>query len=614
MKFRAWGYYTLVLFSCFFSIGAEEKIVEGKLLQFGKLIHSGEDFIQIESNDLAPELSKYQQHTIRLLCEMKDQHCMPLRFDLSPFAEETGIHPWTLKKIPDYVSRNQYSINPTVTPDGRYLFWTVFRPQGRHGTQKIWYAEKDEKGFWKDGKEMPYPLNNDMPSAVLSALPGGNELYVFGSYDEEEQRKKLDEELELKRKEIYRDIDNDPNVSAKLDAVEKEHRKKKEALAKRVPLYKSFRENGTWSVPKIIDFPGFYNNYRKSSNPSQEVFGGSTLSSSGRVMIFSVQREDSVGKLDLYISFQKEDGTYSFGQSLGNSINTEKEEMAPFLASDDRTLYFSSDGHQGISIYVTRRIGNDWTQWTKPMEVSENLKGVNFFSIPANSKWAYVSKDGKLYMAYLPKDFRPNSVVVVNGKVSDENGNPISAEIHYESLTNFKELGVAKSDPKTGTFSLVLPYGEKYGFFAKKEGFLTVSRNLNLGISSDQEKVDVEFVLPSIAIGRQIQLNNLFFETKKFEISKESEPELNRLAELLKSNSNLKILVEGHTDNVGKKSDNQILSENRANAISEYLKVKHGINQDRVQTKGYGDSQPISSNETPEGRQKNRRVVFQIIE
>ncbi|WP_243393242.1 OmpA family protein [Leptospira perolatii] len=550
---------------------AEERILEGKVLQFGRMIHVGDEFVQVLSNDLSSELSRLQNQTVRMLCEMKGPNCEPVRYDIYPFADSKGIDPWTLKKIPDYVNRGLFAFNPTVSPDGRSLFWTVFVRKGRSGTQKIWIAEKDRNGFWKDGREMDPPLNNDLPSALISALPGGNELFLFGSFGI-----------------------ND---------------------SKQVPLYKSYKENNSWSNPKMIDFPRFYNLYRKKESPSQEVFGGCTLSSSGTILIYSAQHEDSRGKLDLYVSVQNESGTYLLGENLGDTINTEKEEMAPFLASDSRTLYYSSDGKNGLSIYVTKRIGEGWKNWTPPVEVSKNLRDVNFFSIPANGEWAYASKEGHLFMTYLPKEFRPNPVVVINGKVLDEEGSPLSAEIHYESLTRLEKRGSSKSDPKTGEFSLILPYGEKYGFYAEKEGYLPVSLNVDLsGTEKTQEKIQVEFRLPTVSIGRQIQLNNLFFESNKYELSKDSEPELDRIGALLKSKPNLKILVEGHTDNIGKKSDNQTLSENRAKAVLEYLKAKHKIEETRIMTKGFGDSVPITENDSPEGRQKNRRVVLKISE
>ncbi len=590
----------------------EQRVLEGKLLQFGRMLSAGDEYVQILSNDLSPELSRLHNQTVRLLCEMKGQNCEPLRYEVSPFFETRGLPIWTLKKIPNYVNRGLFAFNPTVTPDGQSLYWTVYAKKGKSGTQKIWSAQKDEKGFWQDGKEMSAPLNNDLHSAVISVLPSNNELFVFGSFGDEEVFKDIQDQYTEKQRELARTTKDDREFLSKIEDLRYEYSKKLNAAQNRVPLYKSYKEKESWSYPKAIHFPDFTNLYRKNDT---SVFGGSTLSSSGRILIYSVQQPDSKGKLDLYVSIQKEDGTFPLGKNLGETINTDQEETAPFLAGDDRTLYFCSDGHKGLSVYFTRRVGEGWDQWTKPVEVSSNLKGVNFFSIPVNGHWAYVSKEGQLYMAYLPKDFRPNPVVVLNGKVLDEDGKPLGAEIHYESLTRLEKRGSAKSDSKTGSFSLVLPYGEKYGFYAQKEGHLSVSKNVDLTANKDEDgRMDVEFRLPTLAVGRQILLNNLFFETKKFDISKESEPELDRLANFLKSNSKLKIIVEGHTDNVGKKKDNQELSENRAKAVTDYLKSKHGIGENRVKAIGYGDSQPIGANETPAERQKNRRVVLQIVD
>ncbi|TGK07507.1 hypothetical protein EHO59_05235 [Leptospira semungkisensis] len=592
------------------SLMGEERVVEGKLMQFGRMIHVGEEFVQILSNDLSPELSKLHNQTLRILCEMKGANCEPIRYDIFPFSESKGLTDWSLKKIPSYVNRSQFAFNPTVTPDGKSLFWTVNAKKGSYGVQRIWSAEKDEKGFWKDGREMSPPLNNDLHSAVISVLPSNNELVVFGSFGDQELIKAIDEEYSEKERELARTVRDDREFLSKVEDLKHEFLKKKSIIQNRVPLYRSYKENGFWSNPSIINFPNFNNLYRKKG---ASIFGGSTLSSSGRILIYSVQQPDSMGKLDLYVSIQKDDGSFPVGTNLGDMINTEEEEKAPFLAGDDRTLYFCSDGHKGLSVYVTKRIGEGWDQWTKPVEVSANLKGVNFFSIPVNSHWAFVSKEGQLYMAYLPKAFRPNPVVFLSGKVLDEEGKPLDAEIHYESLTRLEKRGSAKSDSKTGSFSLVLPYGEKYGFYAQKEGHLPVSKNVDLTETKEEDlKMEVEFRLPVLAVGRQILLNNIFFDTKKIEISKDSEPELDRLAGVLRSNPKLKILIEGHTDNVGKKKDNQELSESRARVVAEYLMSKHNIAEDRVKVIGYGDSQPISSNDTPEERQKNRRVVLQI--
>ncbi|EMO54024.1 OmpA family protein [Leptospira noguchii] len=590
------------------------KLLTGKILQFGKLLNTENAYVPIESNEITSELSQLNDKTVKILCSMKGSTCNPIRYEIYPFLNSKEIKPWTIKKIPDYVNHNIFAFNPTVSPDGKYLFWTAYIKRGKSGTQKIWYSKLDEKGFWEDGKEMSAPLNNEMPSAVISALPGGNELFVFGTFGEKELLDELSKDFETKGNLAARSSKNSNEYRKKIEELRTEYDEKTKQISSRVPLYKSFKEKDSWSKPSILKFPDFYNLYRKKNDSSQEIFGGSTLSSSGRILIYSSQHKDSKGRLDLYVSKMLNDGTFPLGTNLGEVINTTHEEMAPFLASDDRTLYFSSDGHKGLSIYMTKRTGEGWDQWTKPVEVSENLKGVNFFSIPANSDWAYISKDGRLFMAYLPKEMRPEKVVIINGKVLDTEGNPLSADIHYESLKSHEKIGSTKSDPSNGNFSIILPFGDNYGFYAQKKGYLPVSQNLNLSSKKKfSEKVEVILQLPPIQDRGSIQINNLFFESKSFQIAPESILELNRLAEIVKENPDIEIQIEGHTDNVGKKKDNLILSEKRAAAVAEFLFQKHSISKERIQTKGFGDSTPLNKNDSEEGRKKNRRVNFTIL-
>ncbi|MCG6166702.1 OmpA family protein [Leptospira sanjuanensis] len=594
--------------------GSGDQLLIGKILQFGKLLATENAYVPIESNEITSELSKLNDKTVRILCGMKGATCNPIRYEIYPFLDTKELKPWTIKKIPDYVNHNIFAFNPTASPDGKYLFWTAYIKRGRSGTQKIWYSKLDDRGFWEDGKEMSAPLNNEMPSAVISALPGGNELFVFGTFGEKELLDELEKEFEAKGESAARSSKNSNEYRKKIEELRNDYDEKTKQITRRVPLYKSFKEKDSWSKPSILKFPDFYNLYRKKNDSSQEVFGGSTLSSSGRILIYSSQHKDSKGKLDLYASKMLSDGTFPLGTNLGEVINSDHEEMAPFLASDDRTLYFSSDGHKGLSIYMTRRLGDGWDQWTKPVEVSENLKGVNFFSIPANSDWAYISKEGQLFMAYLPKEMRPETVVVVEGKVVDTDGNPLSADIHYESLKSHEKIGSAKSDPSTGNFSIILPFGENYGFYAQKKGYLPVSQNLNLSSKKKtSEKVEVLLQLPPIRERGTIQINNLFFESKSVQIAPESAPELDRLAEIIKENPEIEIQIEGHTDNVGKKKDNRLLSEKRAKAVAAYLSQKHSIPAARIQTRGFGDEMPLAKNDSEEGRKRNRRVNFTIL-
>ncbi|TGN21161.1 OmpA family protein [Leptospira idonii] len=591
------------------------QVLAGELINTGHMLKMEKQILRLSPSPLQEELAYITGKKVRMLCDVSGDSCTPIRYELDPF-ETAKVADWTLKKIPRYVTGGHFSFNPQCTPDGKMLFWTALIREGGRSTQKIWAAKRDQYGFWMQGEQLATPLNNRLPSAVISALPGGNELFVFGNFGEEEMLDLLKKEMQFKSQEASREAQNPKDFHFRLGRLETEYRERTEKIQNRAPLYKSYKTETGWSNPNPIHFPSFYNWYRKPENPNQQVFGGSALSSTGRTIVYSAQQKRNYGKLDLYVTFLSDTGTFEEGINLGSTLNTGEEEMAPFLAPDDKTLYFSSSGRkEGISIFVSRRLNENWNQWSEPQELSPNLRGVNFFSIPAVGNWAYVSRDGELYMAAIPPSFQPEPVVVIKGKVVDEEGKPLQASVTYESLIKKKGLGSTVSDPLTGEFSIILPFDENYGFYGEKEGYLPVSRNLNL-VGKEKEGLEktVLLVLPKLKKGNEIVLNNLFFAFRSVDITKESEPELDRLAGLLKKNPRLKVVIEGHTDNVGGDQANKKLSIERAVSVANYLKSKHQLEETRITTKGLGQGVPVADNKTEDGRAQNRRVVFKILE
>ncbi len=608
--------FSLYVLLAFFHISliAKESVIIGNIIGAGSYIETDDNTYPFKHTELQKELSELTGKKIRMLCIFEEDACVPQRYEIAPFASEKNLAKWTIKKIPKYVYRGLTAFNPSVTPEGNILFWTVLvHEQSGSSTQKIWFSEMDAHGFWKKGVQMDPPLNNKAPAAIISALPGGNELFVFGSHADQETFDEIRKQIDAEKAEIIKTSKNAREVEGRYAAVRERYRREMEKIQNKVPLYKSFKQGNGWSIPQRIQFPDFYNLYRSEDNANLQIFGGSTLSSSGKTLIYSAKHKDSVGRLDLYVS-NITDGIFPLGTNLGKVINTEQEEMAPFLASDDRTLYFSSNGHNGLSIYYTQRVGDSWTEWGAPQETSKNLKGVNFFSIPAAGNWAYASKEGHLLMTYLPSEAKPNPVIIVKGKIVTDKGLPLGAEVFYESLTTKENKGSTISDPNTGKFSIVLPYGDNYGFHAKKEGYLPIHKNKDLRESEKlYQEVEVDMVLPKIEKGGEITINNLFFESNRSEIKKESEPELDRLGEIMKANKNLEVGIEGHTDNVGKSADNIALSLARANAVADYIVKKFSIEPHRLKVEGKGEEAPLTENNTADARAKNRRVVFRIL-
>ena len=356
----------------------------------------------------------------------------------------------------------------------------------------------------------------------------------------------------------------------------------------------------------------------------------------------SAEREDSKGERDLYVSFVKKDSTWTKPLNLGDVVNTLGDETGPFLASDDKSLYFSSTGFSGFGgadIYLTKRLDDTWTKWSSPQNLGPDINSALddlFFNIPSTSEYAYYSRgvtedNLDIFRIKMPVLIIPDPVIIVRGKLIDsKTQKPVSAKIVYEDLATGKEVGVTQSDAQTGSYEIHLPGGKNYGVHAEVDGFLELSQNLDLrSLKADKTLANTDLLLSKrpdadggvrladlgvtpVEKDAKITLNNLFFEYKKSTLNSESFPELDRVVELMKKKKTLQVEISGHTDNIGGDAYNMKLSEQRANSVASYL-ISKGIVKDRIDVKFFGLRNPIESNNTPEGRQKNRRVEFKII-
>jgi len=463
---------------------------------------------------------------------------------------------------------------PIISPDGKTLYFTRDKNPENIGpdTQDIWYSSIDDEGNFADAKNMGKPLNSEGNSSLLSITPDGQTALLLNTYL--------------------------PDGSTK----------KGVSMTKRTAT--------GWGFPYALTVEDFYNDNK---------FGEYCLGSSGEVMIMTLQRKESLGSKDLFVSFKQEDGQWSRPESLGTAVNTAASESSPFLAADERTLYFSTSGWPGYGnndLFVSRRLGEGWQQWSEPVNLGANINTPEYdayFSLPASGDYvyymSYANKSGgaDIYRCELDKALRPQPVVLVKGKVSNrKTGEPIATDVQYASLAGGKTAGSAFSDPETGQYSVVMTAGNLYGFSASKKGFLPVSENLDLRELKDYQEVERDLLLVPIEQDATIILNNLYFDTGKADIREESFVELRQLVKVLQENPNVKVEIAGHTDDIGSHESNQTLSQNRAQSVVAFLE-EAGIGQGRLISKGYGETQPAYENNSDENRQKNRRVAFKIL-
>ncbi|HZG43400.1 MAG TPA: OmpA family protein, partial [Longimicrobium sp.] len=240
------------------------------------------------------------------------------------------------------------------------------------------------------------------------------------------------------------------------------------------------------------------------------------------------------------------------------------------------------------------------------------------FVIPAAGDFAYfISTENThgladIFRARLPESTRPLPVVLVRGRVLDaRTRQPLEAAVVYEGLGN-GQRGIARSNPSTGEYQIVLPAGARFGFRGEAPRYYPENVNVDLaGVTAYAERTQ-DLLLVPLEVGSTVRLNNIFFDVNRATLRSESALELDRLADYLRANPTVEVEIGGHTDNVGADAANQTLSQARARAVAEYL-AGRGIAARRVQSRGYGEAQPSASNDTDEGRQQNRRVEFKVI-
>lgn len=489
-----------------------------------------------------------------------------------------------IEQLDENVNSEYSEYNPLLSPDGKTLYFSRKNHPENIGGEKdkedIWFSELDENGKWMLAKNMGSQFNNSFPNFAntISTTPDGKSvIMVLGNKYVKDGKKSL------------------AGVSI------------------------SSNVGGQWTKPVSLNITNDYN-YNEKANYF--------LTNNRKTLLMSVERDDSKGDRDLYVTFMGDDSVWTEPLNLGNAINTAAEESGPFLAIDDKTLYFSSNGFSGFGgsdIYVSKRLDDTWTSWSAPENMGKTINSPLedlFFNIPANSDFAYYSRgvteeNTDIFSVKLPVIQSPDPWVTVTGKLIDsKTESPLAAKIIYERLPDGKDMGISQSDPKTGEFEIKLPTGFLYSIRAEANDYISESQNIDLRkVTANTKRVDfrlrpIEVV--HIEANAIFTFNSIFFDFDKAVLKPASFPELERVVQLLNDKSTINIEVAGHTDNIGTIPYNQNLSQRRANAVKKFLTSK-GIDASRVTTVGYGETKPrVSNDDEKDGREINRRVEFKI--
>ncbi|CAG5069420.1 Peptidoglycan-associated lipoprotein [Dyadobacter sp. CECT 9623] len=478
------------------------------------------------------------------------------------------------------INTKAQEVAPVISPDGKTLFFTRSNFEGNIGAPKpqdVWISSSNDKGQWSNAVNMGPPINTPGDNAVVSISSDGKTIYLLNEYQ--------------------------PDGSMHLG------------------FSKSFKTKTGWSFPKQSKISNLAKIAFKEGATSLEI----AVSPYENVLILSLERADTEGSRDLYISFLQKDETWSEPQNIGATVNTADDEGTPFLALDNKTLYFSSHGHSGFGsadIFLTRRLDDTWLNWSKP----ENLgPAVNsplwdaYLNVPAVGDYAYFSASDKIqgqediFRIRLDPEIRPEPVAIVSGNVYEaETTKPIRSDVSAELKKDNSLFAKASFDPETGEYKFVLPLKDAYKMSAASEGYFPISEEIDLSTDSTVKSIRRNLYLVPLKSGQQIRLNNTMFAQSSAEVVKSSYAELDKIANAMASYPAMEILLEGHTDNQGEVQKNVKLSSDRVEQVKKYLLSK-GIAAKRIQTKAWGPARPIASNSTEQTRQRNRRVEFTIL-
>lgn len=377
-------------------------------------------------------------------------------------------------------------------------------------------------------------------------------------------------------------------------------------------------KNGSWtkleSIGSNINTP-----YTWEAQPS--------ISSDNKTLYFTRVMDPFTPDMDIYKSERQTNGAWGDPVKLGPNINTFGDEKSPFMHSDSYTLYFSSTGHIGLGghdIFYSKM--NEATgEFNRPKNIGYPInteKDEHGFIVSRNGNLAYYgssSKDKKdlnIFSFELYEEARPKAVAFLSGEILDSEGDvPEDAQVMLKNTKTNQEVE-AVIDKETGEYVAVVAVDKNDDIMltAKKKGYafnsqLISANEVVVGKSVKVKKVEIK----PIAVGETYQINDINFETNSFEITPKIIAVLDEFIDFLQENPNLKISINGYTDNVGDPQENLILSTNRAQAVYNYLLIED-IDPSRLSSEGYGDKKPIASNKTKAGRAKNRRTEFVIIQ
>ena len=552
----------------------QEALKHLPLTQLAAKAHIGNAEIFFEKGDMNAAESEVDKSINQITTDLAlKTRALQLRQNIKFVKGESGKIPENLVMEPlsDPLNKFKLQFFPAMTVDENFMIFTASRGIHQMYEENI-YVSRKLNGVWLSPQSIS-PLINSPKNEGTSSINADARIMVFTKCGSPEGQGKCD-------------------------------------------IFMAERVGNNWKAPKPI---------REINSPYWE--SHPSLSADGRKIFFTSARPGGQGRMDIWCAEKDTNDKWQVPYNLGKNINTPYNEETPFLHANGETLYFASDGHPGfgkVDLFYTRKIGNEWI---KPINLGKEI------NTPKDESGLFITASGKtglfcleerqdrelisseIRMFKIPPTFNKGpSCTFLTGTIYDAvSKKRIEAQIELVNMATNKNEFSMQSDKDFGTYTAVLQQAKRYAMFVSRPGYLFHSLALNFdSVANPEEGLKQDVYLEPIRPGATIVLNNLFFESGKADLLPASLLELRKVGRLLSLNPTMKIEISGHTDDVGKDTDNQLLSQKRAVAVVEHL-VKQGIVKLRLKSIGLGETKPLNDNADEGKRLQNRRIEFQVL-
>lgn len=494
-------------------------------------------------------------------------------------------------RLPETVNSYQPAIVPVCDFDEDYLYFDrkfyFENTGGIRDNDEIWTSRMfGNANSAQVPSKLPAPINTSQSDVLFFISPDGNYAMFSGQY--------------------YENARKTPGYS----------------IAKR-------ERKGKWGTPKSMKI-------RQYKNDS--TIYSATLSPDMKVALLALANEQSAGGMDLFVSFYQADDTWTVPKNLGTGVNTKYDEVSPFIAANNRTLYFVSNNPNsigGFDLYMTERLDDSWTNWSAPKNLGKTFntpKDDNNIWLTPLGDFAYVvsydttAKRQGIYRIMLPEEFRPSGFAYIRGQAMQtmrNKTNPIAGRTKIAVFQQGGDTTFIETSPSNAEFIIPVDHNGTYCLQMISEKY--TSKTEFVSVEGDKPKVYTQnvFGMEKSEIAqeprneiiseslRERRTAILHFDYNLSELSEAESRKLKQIIEENRDNSQLKFYVSAHTDTLGTEEYNMKLSLERARTATEFL-LKNGISRERIISQGFGEAQPLSTRR--EEQAVNRRVEIVVKE